>query len=77
MLNFLFGGSRTITLAMTILMLLSRGFDTNKDDKWLTDSIREMLPGGFKERATTKEFNQLISTGKAFIKAVYAVLHKD
>lgn len=63
-------GSKTIGLAVRLIPLLGRAFESGKADKWIFDKIKGNLKNG-----TLEEFQEVLSTGKAFMKACYAFLN--
>lgn len=64
--------SKTLRLAVLLVPILGRAFDLNKADDW----IYGKLPDKVKEKGTLNEFEDVLKTGKAFLKAVYEFLHK-
>lgn len=70
-------GSSTMAFAVSLLMVILRGLDRKLDDAWIVDKFYGLLPDGMQKRASEKELVQLLTTGKAFIKAVRAVLYAD
>lgn len=64
-------GSRTVTLALTLLPLLSQAFDSSHADDWVFDH----LPARLKKNANLQEFDNVLTTGKAFLKACHAFFH--
>jgi hypothetical protein len=73
MLTFLasFIGSNTLGLALTLIPLLGRAFEKGHADEWIYDK----LPSKIKAKGSLTELGGVLSTGKAFIKAVWAFLH--
>lgn len=65
-------GSRTLSLALSLIPLLGEAFDFKHPDLW----VFEKIPRRLRKNATLAEFEQVIMTGKAFIKACYSFFHK-
>lgn len=70
-------GSKTIGLAVRLIPLLGRAFESGKADKWIFDKIKGKLPkdGDNQPKGTLEEFQNVLATGKEFMKACYAFLN--
>lgn len=64
--------STTLAVAMSLLPLLSRAFDLNKADDWVYNKLSDKI----KAKGTLEEFEDVLKTGKSFMKAVWEFTHK-
>lgn len=73
-MNFLidFIASKTVGLALTLVPLLSSAFNAGHADEW----IYKQLPKPIKDRMTLAEMHEVLSTGKAFMKACFDATRK-
>lgn len=64
--------SRTVALALSLVVILSRAFELQKPDEW----IRDRLPFGLGYKRGPEGYKKILASGRAFIKDCYDLLHE-
>lgn len=65
-------GSRTLSLAISLVPLLGSAFKEGKGDAW----VFEKIPFSLRQNATLEKFDKVLASGKLFIQDCWEFFHK-